>query len=217
MLRSRLTSPVVALGLLFELVSCADPNTVGPRGGEGSLGVSANLTGTTVATLVADVTAPDIPTMLVFNIPITNGNATGTITVPAGSSRTITLRAYDASGVETHNGSATLAIRSGTNPTLAIVLTSLTGDQPITATLGTYIVTVTPASANLSIAGTVQLSDTIKDANGNLTTGVVAWATHNPGVAVVNGTGLVTATGSGTTSIAAVFHGVTGTATITVP
>ncbi len=216
MLRSRLTSLSVALAFLTVLVSCADHGPVGPTGGDGTLGVSANLSGTMVATMVADVTAPDIPTMLVFNIPIVNGNAAGSITVPAGSNRTITLRAFDAGGVETHNGSVTVTIRSGPNSALTIVLTPLTGDLPINATLGSFIVTVTPPSANLSIAGTVQLSAAIRDSRGNLTTGVVAWATRDPGVATVDGTGLVTATGGGTTSISAVFQGVSGTATITV-
>jgi len=214
MLRSRLTSLFVTVGLLTVLASCGQ-NTVGPVG-DATLVINANLTGTMVATVVADVTAPDIPTMLVFNIPIVNGIATRAITVPAGSNRTVTLRAYDAAGVETHSGSTTLTIQPGTNPTMAIVLTPLTGDLPITVTLGSFSVTVTPPSANLAIDGTVQLSAAIRDAKGNSTTGVVSWATHNPGVATVDGAGLVTATGAGTTSISAVVQGVTGTATITV-
>jgi hypothetical protein len=168
------------------------------------------------ATIVANVTAPDIPTMLVFNIPIVNGTATGTITIPAGSNRTITLRAYDTGGVETHNGSVTVTILPGTNSNIAILLTPLTGDLPITVTLGTVSVTVTPPSATLSVAGTTPLSAAIQDAQGHPITGVVAWATQHPGIATVDAAGLVTATGVGTTSISAVFRGVTGTATITV-
>jgi len=216
MLRSRLSSLSVTLAFLTVLASCAEQGTVGPPGGEATFAINVNLSGTMVATLVAEVTAPDIPTMLVFNIPIVNGNATRTITVPAGSDRTVTMRAYDAGGVLTHSGSVTVTIQPGTNPTMTIVLTPLTGDLEIIAALGTFIVTVTPPSANLSIAGTVQLSATIVDSKGNPATGVVTWATRNPGVATVDGTGLVTATGAGTTSISAVFQGVTGTATITV-
>jgi len=204
------------LGFLAVLVSCAERSTVGPPGGEATFVISANLSGTMAATIVANVTAPDIPTMLVFNIPIVNGTAIGTITVPAGSNRTITLRAYDAGGIETHNGSVTVTILAGTNPSLAILLTPLTGDLPITVTLGTVSVTVTPLSATLSVAGTRQLSATILDSEGHPTTGVVTWATNHPGIATVNATGLVTATGVGTTSISAVSRGVTGTATITV-
>jgi hypothetical protein len=169
------------------------------------------------------VTAPDITTPVVFNIPVTNGVAAGTITVLAGSNRTITLRAYDAGGVLTHSGSTTVTIQAGTNPTLSIVLTPLTGDLPITATLGEFIVTVLPAVDSLGLAGnglgyptTAQLTTTIKDPQGNPASGAVTWATLNPGVAVVDGFGLVTATGPGTTTISAVFEGVTGTAAIIV-
>jgi hypothetical protein len=204
---------LVALAFLSPLISCGD-GTVSPPGGEATLAVRVNLSGTMVAMVVADVTAPDIPTMLVFNIPIVNGTATGTITVPAGSNRLITLRAYDAGGVNTHTGSQTVNIQPGTNATMSIVLTPLTGDVPIIATIGSFVVTVTPPSASLSVAGTAQLAATIKDADGNPTTGVVAWATHDPGIANVNVSGLVTASGVGTTTVSAVFQGVTGTASI---
>src|SRR6267154_5370080 len=141
MVRSRVYLSV-ALALLMVQISCGAGSTVDPTGGKATLAISVNLSGTMVAMVVADVSAPDIPTMLVFNIPIANGVAAGTITVPAGSNRTITLRAYDAGGIETHNGSVTVTIQAGTNPTMAIVLTPLTGNVPITATLGSFIVTV---------------------------------------------------------------------------
>jgi hypothetical protein len=215
MFRGRLNALPVALA--FLLVSCTSRSTLGPPpGGTATFAVTVNVSGTLVASVVVDVTAPDIPTMLVFNIPVANGIATGTITVPAGSNRTIVLRGYDAGGVETHNGSVTVSIQPGTNPTMSIVLTPLTGDVPITATLGSFIVTVTPPSVSLKIAGTAPLTATIKDAQGNPVTGVVAWATSDPGVAVVDGSGIVTATGAGTTTISAVFHGVASTAAITV-
>jgi len=215
MLRSRLSSISLALALLVGLVSCAERTTVGPPG-DATLSVGINLSGTMVTTVVLDVTAADIPTMLVFNIPIVNGVASGTITVPAGSNRTILLRGFDVGGVETHSGAVTVNIQPGTNATMSIMLTPLTGDLPITATLGSFVVTVTPPAVSLAINGTAPLTATIRDSNGNLTTGVVAWATHNPGVAMVDGSGIVTATGAGTTTISAVFQGVAGSATITV-
>ena len=217
MLRNRFTSQAFFFVLVTVLLSC-DGGSTGLRQGEATLSVTANLSGTMVATLVADVTAPDIPTMLTFNIPIANGSASGTITVPAGSNRTIALRAYDAGGVQTHNGSVTVTILPGTNPSVPILLTPLTGDLPINVTLGSVTVTVSPSSATLSLSpvGTVQLSATILDADGHTTTGVIAWATRHPGIATVSATGLVTATGVGTTTISAVNRGVTGTATITV-
>jgi hypothetical protein len=219
MLRSRLTSLFVTLGFLTVLVSCAH-NTVGPPGGEATFAVSADLSGTLVATVVVEVSASDIPTTLVFNLTIVNGVAAGTFTVPAGSNRTILLRGYDAGGVETHSGSITVNVQPGTNPPMAVVLTGLTGQLPITATLGSFIVTVTQPQppVPLSIGGTLQLTATIKDSNGNPPTGniVITWATKNPGVAIVDGVGLVTATGAGSTTISAVYQGVAGNATITV-
>jgi len=219
MLRPSLWSLPVILGTLLAGASCAGDKTVGPGGTRDAvLVVSANLSGTMVATVVVDVTAVDIPTMLVFNIPIVNGTASGSITVPAGSNRSIMIRGYDVGGVETHSGTVTTSVQPGTNPAISLVLTPLTGDLPITATLGAYSVHVAPGSAALALGGTntKQLAATITDTQGHTVTGAVAWATDNPGIATVDATGLVTAVGTGTTTISAVFQGVTGTATITV-
>jgi alpha-amylase len=218
---NRRTLAPFVLPFLVALAACDGSGPAFSSNGNAVVAVRADVSGTLVAVVVVQVTAPDIATPLVFNIPITTGVASGTITVPAGSSRTITLRAYDAGGVLTHSGSATVNLQNGTDPTVSIVLTPLTGDQPITATLGSFVVAVTPALDSLGVAGlghpaTAQLTTTIKDAQGNPASGTVAWATLNPGVAVVSSSGLVTATGPGTTTISAVFHGVAGTATIVV-
>jgi hypothetical protein len=218
MFRNELSSAVSAIVLLVALASCGqEPPGPGP-GTQATLVISANLAGTAAATVVVDVTAPDIPAMLVFNIPVANGVASGTITVPAGSNRTFTLRVFDAGGIETHSGATTVNIVPGTNAIMTITLTPLTGDVPITATLGSYSVTVAPNSVALHLSGssTAQLSATIMDSQGHTTSGVVTWATNDPGVATVSAGGLVTATGAGTTSISAVYQGVTGTSAITV-
>ncbi len=212
----RILHKALAIASLGAVLACTDTASPKQTGTSATLSVSADVSGTGIATVVVDVTAADIPTMLVFDIPITNGVASGTFTIPAGSARTIVLRAYDAGGVETHTGTVTTNIQAGTNPSLSVVLTPLTGDLPITATLGNYVVTVTPSSPGLSVNGTVQLTANIKDSNGNPVTGVVTWATHDPGVATVNSAGLVTATGAGTTTISAVYQGVSGAATVTV-
>jgi len=219
MLRGRLVFEAFALAFLLALVACADHGGVNPNPtGDATLSVTANLAGTAVVMVVVDVTAPDIPAKLVFNISVANGVASGSITVPAGSNRTITMRAFDAGGVETHSGSTIMSIQPGTNTMLSITLTPLTGNLPIQVNIGSFIVTVAPSSASLSLSGvsTVQLGATIKDSQGNPVSGVVTWATLDPGVAIVGSTGLVTATGSGTTTISAVYLGVSGASTITV-
>lgn len=148
----RRSSPITAFATLLVLASCSSGTE--PRGGgEASLVVTANVSATSVALVVVEVTAPDIATPLIFNIPISGGVATGTITIPAGSDRTITIRAFDAGDVQTHNGSVTIDVPAGTNPTVSLVLTPLHGDVPIEATLGSFTVSVTPPDATLSLSG----------------------------------------------------------------
>ena len=212
MSRTEFRIPSFALASVLVLGACGNPVDSGP--GHGTLIVRADVSAAAVATLVAEVSAPDIPTALVFNIPIVAGVASGTITIPAGSNRTVTLRAYDAGGTLTQSGSATLTVQPGANTTVAITLTPLTGDQPIVVTLGSYTITVTPPSPTMAKGGTTQLAASITDWNGNPTAGTVAWATQNPGIATVDATGLVTGAGVGATKIAATFHGATGTATV---
>ena len=215
MLRSSLRPLFLVLTSAFAVSACGD-SSVDPGQGHGTLIVRADVSGAAIATLVAEVTAPDIPTALIFNIPISAGVALGTITVPAGSNRTVTLLAYDAGGTLTHSGSATLTIQAGANVSVAITLTPLTGDQPIVVTLGSYTITVTPPSPTMARSGTAQLTVVITDWNGHPTTGAVAWATQDPGIATVDSTGLVTGMGVGTTKIGVTFRGATGTATVTV-
>jgi hypothetical protein len=215
MVRAPLKTVWFTLASVSVLAACGD-GPIDPTQGHGTLIVRADVSATAVATLVAEVTAPDIPVPLLFNIPISAGVASGTITVPAGSDRSVTLRAYDAGGILTHSGSVELNVQPGANSAVAITLTPLTGDQPIVATLGSFTITVTPSSPTVGIGGTVQLGVSITDWNGAPTTATVSWATRDPGIATVDATGLVTGTGAGSTTIAATYHGATGTATVQV-
>src|ERR1700757_2871690 len=116
---------LVGAALAVLLTAGCDPNSTGP-GGDARLVLFANLSGTSVTTVVVNVNAPDIPAPLVFNIAVVNGIASDTIAVPAGSHRSIDLRAYDGNGVETHSGSTLLDIQPGTNATITIVMQPLT-------------------------------------------------------------------------------------------
>jgi uncharacterized protein YjdB len=214
MSRAPLHAISATLACLLVAAACGK-NGVGPTG-EATLVLVADVSGTSVATVVVDVTAPDIPTALVFNIPVTNGVAAGTVVVPAGSDRTITMQAYDAGGVETHSGSTTLNIQPGTNPTITLVLQPLTGDVPITVTLGSVTVSVSPATVSLVVGDTARLTASIADWSGNAVVGTVRWATHDPGIAAVDGAGLVTAEHAGSTTVTATFQGAAGRVTVSV-
>ena len=79
-------------------------------------------------------------------------------------------------------------------------------------------VTVAPATASVIVGQTVSLTDTTKDASGNVLTGrAVTWTTSNAALATVSATGVVTAVAiGGPVTITATSEGQTGTATITV-
>jgi len=214
----------IAAALVWLIVfgSCQPREPVGPDGHavQTTLFLRADLTGTQVATVVVQVTAPDIATPVVFNIPIANGVAAGSITVLAGSQRTISLRAYDAGGVETHSGSVTLNIHAGTNTAISIVLVPHAGDVPITVTLGSFKVSVAPSPVFLPPGDVTTLAATVVDGDGNPVAAEVAWASLSSSVATVISTGpqtgRVTAAGVGQTTVVAVYGGAGGAAPITV-
>ena len=211
----------LALVSTLGLASClSEPTDSGRRPPEARLLLRADLSRAAVATLVAEVTAADIPAALIFNIPVAGGVASGTITIPAGADRTIAVRAYDAGGVETHSGSVTISLQPGANPSIAIVLSPLTGDVPIEVTLGSFAVIVTPAADSLLIGDTLSLTATILDANGTPVPGQVVWGVLSSRAASVVGTGTqtarVTAIRPGRTTVVATYGGTAGPAAVAV-
>jgi len=138
-----------------------------------------------------------------------NGNAlSGRVITWASSNASIAL--VDATGLVTGvgGGSATITATSeGQSGTASISVSTV----PVAS------VAVTPATANLSVGQTAQLTATPKDANGNPLIGrAVTWSTSNGSVATVSGTGLVTAAGAGSATITATSEGKSGTASVTV-
>src|SRR6266436_502085 len=78
-------------------------------------------------------------------------------------------------------------------------------------------VTVSPASGNLYVGQTLQLTATPKDSAGNPLTGqTVTWSSDNTAVATVSTRGLVTARTAGAATITAATGGKSGTSAITV-
>lgn len=205
-----------ACAVLWVVAACEVQTHVPVGVGQATLTVSANLSATAAVTVVVEVTAADITTPLVFNIPVVNRVASGTVTMPAGSRRTITMRAHDADGIETHRGAVTANIAPGPGPSIALVLAPLSGAVPIEATIGSIILVVTPSAPTLGVGLTVTLAATITDANGTPVVGSVAWATSNPGVASVTTGGLVTGLAPGQATVVATFQGAAGAATVTV-
>ncbi len=96
---------------------------------------------------------------------------------------------------------------------LAVEIRAGTGGGPAVVS-----VDVTPASASISVGGTVQFTATPKNAEGEPLAGhTFTWATDAPGVATVSTTGFVTGVGAGgPATITATTSGQSGTASVTV-
>jgi hypothetical protein len=195
----------------------------------GQLIVSASLAANPeVSTVVVEVTAADISTPLVFNLTLSGGMAASTVTVPAGSRRKFTVRAYNASGIETHRGSKEIDVREGTSTTPVVIsLLSLAGSQPIEVRVSSHRIelaiapSLDPVTGPLVVAvgQTVTLVATIKDAAGATVTpgaGELQWASNKPALAIVSG-GVVSGVMAGSdVTIMATFLGVGVSATVNV-
>jgi hypothetical protein len=217
----------VLAGLLATLaVAACQPGTEPPPPirEPGRLVVSASVAGTPIATVVVEVRATDITSPLVFNLTLASGTASGTITVPAGSGRTIEVRAYDAAGILTHRGSRSgIEIREGaSNPSISISVLSLGGAQPITVQLSSHSVTVTAGGPlTVAVGGTLGLTATVRDADGVEVipgAGELQWATDAPAFASVSASGVVTGVmaRSETVKIMATYLAVGGSINVTV-
>jgi hypothetical protein len=143
----------LSLALTAVVIAACGELPFAPAPDDASLRLTVNLASAPVETLVAEVTAADLDQPLVFNIPVEDGRASGTLRLPAGDDRTLTLRAFNTAGAETHRGEATLQVRAGENPAVEITLLPLHGDQPIDGVIGSVVVEVDPPSAEVAVDG----------------------------------------------------------------
>jgi uncharacterized protein YjdB len=206
----------LALAVVVAAAACSGDATGSRPGDDALLQVSANLSATPISTLVVEVTASDIPNTLVFNLQVQNGTASGTIKMPSGAGRTITVKAFDSSGQITHEGSVTLNVDNGQNPPVAISLGPRSGHVPVTVTVGDHSVVVSPGSVTVAAADSVKLTATVTAAGGAPMNVQVEWATLNPGIATVSPTGWVRGAAAGQVQVVATYAGVGGSSQVTV-
>ncbi|HUL49842.1 MAG TPA: hypothetical protein VLT79_07520 [Gemmatimonadales bacterium] len=208
-----------AAALLLVVLACLRDAPTG-TGTAGTVVVRASVSGSGVATVVVRVAAVDIPAPLVFNLPVQNGVASGSLTLPSGSQRTIVLLAYDAGGVKTDSGSVTVNIQPGTNPLLSVILTALVGDVPVHLSLGDPAIRVAPSLLYLKPGDTATVAATVFDAAGMPLSDSVHWATTTAREVSVVQTGprtaLVTALVPGATQVVANDKGAAGATSVVV-
>src|SRR3989454_8946655 len=168
---------------------------------------------TTVASVTVTPTAPTVVVAGTVQLTATTKDANGSVLtgrVVTWASGTPAVASVSATGLVTGvaQGQATITATSeGKQGMAAITVTAL----PVAS------VTVQPMAANVPLGLTVQLTATLKDANGNVVTGrVVTWASDNTAVATVNSNGLVTGVTQGQATITATSETKTGTAAMTI-
>src|SRR5213083_80176 len=200
-------------------------------GGDGAIRYHVLFAAAPSGWVVQDYLAKIVPTVPVASVTVTPGTAS--LTVGQTVQLTATLR--DANGnpltgrvitwqssnsaIASVNGSGLVSgVAAGGPVTMTATSEGQSGTASVTVTVAPVAaVTVTPSSGTVAIGQTVQLTATLKDANGTVLTGrPVAWASNNTPVATVTGTGLVTAKVAGSATITATSEGQSGTAAITV-
>lgn len=156
-------------------------------------------------------------------------------TVVQGRTAQLTATALDANANPVPNasfswGSTTTSVATVDNT--GLVRGVAAGAGAITATAGSVVgqaqvtvvpppvarVDVTPGQSSINPGGTVQLTATPRDADGNGLSGrSITWQSANPSIASVNSSGLVTGlAGGGPVAITATSEGQTGTAFVSV-
>jgi acid phosphatase type 7 len=125
------------------------------------------------------------------NASVATVSSTGLVTGVAAGTATITAASGSASGT------ATITVRATTVPVASV--------------------TVTPNPASVGVGATIQLTATLKDANGTVLTGrPVTWSSSAVAVAMVSSSGLVSGVAAGAATITATSEGKSGTSALTV-
>ena len=195
MTQGRTTTLIAALCAITLVAACDDP-------------VEAN-TPTTIDVSPASVSLQSLDETVQLTATVKNqqGQAMSGVAVAWTSSNAATAT-VDASGLVTAvaNGTATVTATAG----------SLSGRTAVTVEQVPVAVVVAQDSLELSALGdTVRLEATFVDANGH-EIAEVAWVSADPSVATVDASGLVTATGNGTTTVTAKVDSVSGSVAVTV-
>ena len=158
--------------------------------------------------------------------------AASTIAADGTTQATATLR--DAGGavltgraVQWSSGSTAIATVSGNGVVTAVapgttaisaISEGVTGSTQVTVTAAPVAsVTVAAPQVQLTTGLTTQASATLRDAGGAVLTGrTITWLSNTPGVATVDGNGLVVAVGAGSATITATSEGRSGAILVTV-
>jgi hypothetical protein len=91
----RISTKLLGLCAVLAFSACSESSNVSPDFEPGMAVVPVMVSAAPgLSTLVVEITATDITSPLAYNLTMVDGTASDTITIPAGSDRTITVRGY---------------------------------------------------------------------------------------------------------------------------
>lgn len=204
-IRHRVTCGAIALA---ALASCGDLQ--GPSAAPSPVALPFRVAFApelNVATVVVTVTGARIDPALVFNFPVVNDTAQGSMVIPAGADRLIVAQGFDSSSVEVLRGQRTVNVATGTNPAVVLVMSPLTGSVPVTAVIGNVTLSLTAATSSVRAGGTIALTAEVRDEANNVVSVPVLFAVSRPPAAQVRTDGLLTALDTGTVIVTATALG----------
>ena len=216
-LAAALSAMIVSAGVACDAISPRPVETgkvtmqlVLPRGGAASVGlafsVKVSITGLGIAT----------PIDSIFFFDATGTSASGSMTVPVGQGRLMTVSIYDATNALLFMGTSLVNVTAGVNPPATVTISPTLGSVPITVVFGTVTVTLSPPPT-IRAGLTTTITATVKDGLGVAVPGaVVLFATNAPPTAWAATGGVVTGLDAGTALISATSLGSSATAAITV-
>ncbi len=196
--------------------------------------ITGLVVGNTSIHAIVDSKIGTLPVSVVSANPTAIAVTPATATVSLGRTAQLTAEVRDQAGNVISGAAVTW---SSANPSIATVTGSglvtavAAGTTAITATSGalsaqasiTVIassiasVSIAPASSQVQIGGTQQLSAIVTAANGSqVPNPAVAWSSSDPAVVTVSSSGLATGIGAGSATITATSSGSSGTANVAV-
>lgn len=173
----------------------------------------------TLTAITLDPASANVNVGSMVDLTATGRFSSGTTTVPYDAQVVWTS---SAANVATVNGSGQVNALAAGTATITATAQGITASAVFTvsATPSTLTsITLDPTSSDLPINGTVDLRATGHYSNGTSTVpfdAQVSWTSSTPGVATVDGAGLVTAKAVGTTSITATSGAISASASIRV-
>ncbi len=169
-----------------------------------------------VASVTVSPSSSSIQQGATVQLAATTKDASGTVV----TGRTITWSSSDA-GIATVSSTGFVTAVAAGSAIITATSEGVNGAAAVGVTVPAQApaasITIAPADATAQVGGTVQLTATLKDANGNVLTGrTITWASLAPAIATVSAAGLITGVSAGTAAITASADAQTATAQVTI-